>query len=692
MLAVISAMGCLEAGSTNDPTECDARTLDSSEVRARRIPCSDELPDGGESRRSDWMLENSMLRAAIRERSGALTQVGVAGGTIVDLTPPGVDDGLVEAVPLLENGWLVSAEICAENADGEAAISVVGQDVDGGNHTVVYRMFAGDPALWIEGANGLSLAPNAGAEVVGGIVESEDGEWLIGADGVLEDHGGWISWDGASMVVAGDRETVINALWDDVVEVGGISNGEWIVGFNTEDEVVVRLPVVDGVFSGVVPADVIALAATTEGAETGELTAPGTDMSLEVGEEGVIWIRSTDEMGLPIPVTLWWNDEAWPLPPGGGRAPVGLGEGTAWVSAGPRFEAERFDDVAVQGEVFLDVSLRSVMQGQILMELGRTVWPDAHTRESLESVATKLVSRGVGFSVFVADDEVAESPGSLGHRDGSLLVETGSRAASMVGAPFAWPWTSTQGKSAHSAVDWTGLDAETLLALQDNGGRRHTVVDADWVVSAGRPADWDPAPLAMMLSGVEDVPILASVLDGRVPVTVTGPWTWVPSIDGQSNEPAHAVEVESRLVDGRTVATNGPMIWLTVDEATPGDMLYPLGPVTLEVEVSAPEWMPLDHVAIFGSGGETLAQWSTTSNSAPQLVQSMTVASGDWVMAMAWGEEQGAVPMMDAPAWAVTSPVYLTWAIPTDLNSDGRFVPPSGGHSEPSPWFPFRLR
>ena len=41
---------------------CDPRSLDPGEVRVRQIPCNDELISGGDGRRNDFLLENSLAR------------------------------------------------------------------------------------------------------------------------------------------------------------------------------------------------------------------------------------------------------------------------------------------------------------------------------------------------------------------------------------------------------------------------------------------------------------------------------------------------------------------------------------------------------------------------------------------------------------------------------------------------------
>ena len=77
---MIALLLACSAEITVDPAACDAEALAAGQVRARRIPCSDELIDGGEGRRSDYLIENAVARFVIRQGSDALTRLGLAGG------------------------------------------------------------------------------------------------------------------------------------------------------------------------------------------------------------------------------------------------------------------------------------------------------------------------------------------------------------------------------------------------------------------------------------------------------------------------------------------------------------------------------------------------------------------------------------------------------------------------------------
>jgi hypothetical protein len=87
---VLALFGCTPPSpvSAADGDGCDPRALAPGEVRARQIPCGDELISGGEGRVGDWLLENAHARYVIRGTYAALTLLGQEGGTLIDAARP----------------------------------------------------------------------------------------------------------------------------------------------------------------------------------------------------------------------------------------------------------------------------------------------------------------------------------------------------------------------------------------------------------------------------------------------------------------------------------------------------------------------------------------------------------------------------------------------------------------------------
>ena len=113
------------------------------------------------------------------------------------------------------------------------------------------------------------------------------------------------------------------------------------------------------------------------------------------------------------------------------------------------------------------------------------------------------------------------------------------------------------------------------------------------------------------------------------------------------------------LQDGRTIATTGPRIVLTVDGEGPGAFLEPDGPVSLRLQVEAPSWMPLSGASLIGSGGEVLGTWPLSGADSIRLTQEYILNDPpDWVLAICWGDDT-APPYLNEPAWAITAPIWL---------------------------------
>jgi hypothetical protein len=86
----------------------------------------------------------------------------------------------------------------------------------------------------------------------------------------------------------------------------------------------------------------------------------------------------------------------------------------------------------------------------------------------------------------------------------------------------------------------------------------------------------------------------------------------------------------------------------------------PTDPRKAHLQVTAPVWMPVDHVALMGSGGVTLAEWNLAEAiEATRLHATVELPPGvDWVLAVAWSDRTNP-PLQSDPPWTVTSAVFL---------------------------------
>lgn len=589
---------------------CDPRTLEPGEVRARQIPCSDELIDGGEGRVGDWLLENAHARYVIRGDYAALTHLGEEGGTLIDAARPGGPDLLLEYMPIGERGELVAFE-----ADGEAWLELPG---------LTWRLGADDTALRIEGATSGVLRGRSGVRRTGGTLT--DGSSFFGVDGAGASSGSVIAVDGVTRVALDPED-----LWPDGAPYTADLDADAArVTWNGQD--LTWLPVEDGRLDSWLPAGV-----TVTGERDG-CAYEGVDL---IGC-GWLQLRVADDFGADLRATLTdGGDVVIPVPEGGGRVPVGPFAQSLWVWAGPTHSAARL--TLPGGDTAADVTLWRAFSSDasVLAAIAQEVSPDVDTLSSAEEAANALAGEGVGFAVMVADDEI---PGVTVDVHDPVLAVPASRAAELV---WSWPWSANGKRPAHGAVPWEGLSALDLLAASEGGQSqaRRTVVRAAWVAQArveAPPREWSPRPDLLWMADLGDLPTYLALLDDWVDIAPVSERTWIAR-----GPDRNVAAVEAGLVDGATTAGSGARLALT-----PG----PLGPGgrVVTVQLDAPRWMAFETVSLWTSEGENAypvdgaSTWTwTVPDSAP------------WVVAVATGAR--ARPWSaDTPAWAVSGPLWLS--------------------------------
>ncbi|MFT4979222.1 MAG: hypothetical protein ACI8S6_005132, partial [Myxococcota bacterium] len=255
----------------------------------------------------------------------------------------------------------------------------------------------------------------------------------------------------------------------------------------------------------------------------------------------------------------------------------------------------------------------------------------------------------------LATDEVAS--GRTSELEPLLFARNGSRSAG-AGSPSAWPWSSSVNQPAHGAVAWAGRSAEDLLAIMSRRDSRTLMVTPEWLAAAGPPAEWLPAPDLLQIEGLDDLEAVAAAFDAWLPLSLVGPLTWVDGLDPR--DPFTEVDVEAGLLAGRTTATSGPRLHLSVSGATIGEVTEAQPPLRVRVRVEAPSWIPLTDAVLYGPGATVMASWSLDdTGEAVRLEEELELrVPVAWLVLAAWGEE-AAPPWLLEPAWALTSPVWL---------------------------------
>jgi hypothetical protein len=636
MFATLLMISCGGPSETAMAEDCQSEVPPMGEVWAKRISCLAEIPVDGEGTFNDWLLVNAFTRLVIRDATHRLTRLDGTGGTVIDASSTLGDDGLTELIPLMQGGWPISGEIYAD--DGQVILE--GKQESGDEVTIQYTLDPWATQLQVGGALGFDLVPNAGSILHGHLVQDElqNIPFSTGSLNPIIDHGGWLTFTESDSIAMGSIDDVAATLWPDHVQANGVSDGEHIE-VTVFEETLFRVPVADGSFSLTVPQDA-KLQAQKRGHQTGEPQTPSDELNLSVGLGGFITMQVMDESGGPIPATMNWNGQSHPIGITPTTLPVGPETGSGLVDAGPEYAQFLIEEQAISGVQELTIMLESVAMPAALLALDIPSFPDRTERRTINEVLFEQAAKGIDYVVLTAGDEVAQASG-IEDMPAPIHVQAGSRAMSDTGTPFAWPWSLRTRAPAHGAAPWSELDATDLLAVMSKGGRRYSAVDSQWVAAAGAATNWGPEPDVFMLRTIDDLATYTDLLDQWIPVSAAGPLTWAEVNTRNRTDMVRA------LLAGKTTASTGPRILLSVDGYGPGSDLSSLmnDPIQHhEVVITTQGQGALSHAALLGPTGSILSSW--TPKSEPHVV---SVSGQAWVLAAVW----------DNSDWAVTSPVWL---------------------------------
>ena len=622
---LLLAIGCSQPSLVAPDDECNPAVPEPGEVRARRIECKEDIPEYGEANIGDWLLENASIRLVIRNTPNRMTQLTGAGGTIIDAALWGGSDAVTEVVPHVDGGWPEALTI-ETDADG---IALTAQD--GSDRQYRYVLLPDSSQLYLEGSTGFTVVPAPGAKRRGNWLSA--GDLYITAMPDVIDEGGWVHWMDTDRLFMGTQEWVVQERYADIVQASGQSNGTHI-DVALDGVTQYRMAVDNGFFNGEVPTGA-QLRARRSGHETSAWTDPATELVLDVGDAGFLSVEITDEESTPIPATLTWNGTSYALADEPTSVPVGPGIGTGQINAGPEFEIAIIDEINVQDEVSVSASMTRIASKAAWVDFDVRAFPDSTVRRTASSLKIKLAAQGIDYAVFNAVDEVSQT-GGTSRVDHLISVSSSSRSGGPHGGLLAWPWSADSDKAAHGASNWDDMGPIDLLALMSRSGRRYTSVDATWLNAAGPAVNWDPIPDVIQVNGLDDIPALARVWDQRVAATVVGSRTWV-DVPGRT-----ATEILRGILSGRTTASTGPQLHLTVDDLQPGDTFDIAAERLVVIDIENPG--DLTEVSIIGPGGELIHTWSIS-----ELPAETTVSHSGWICASATGISD----------WAITSPVWL---------------------------------
>jgi len=111
---------------------------------------------------------------------------------------------------------------------------------------------------------------------------------------------------------------------------------------------------------------------------------------------------------------------------------------------------------------------------------------------------------------------------------------------------------------------------------------------------------------------------------------------------------------------GRTFATNGPLLTMTVDGHAIGDSVrYPAGARTLDVRATLRSIVPVDHFELVANGRVIDSVVPVGARTTAQARWTVPVTGSGWYTVRAYSDH-ATPPIMDIYPFATTSPVYVT--------------------------------
>jgi len=112
------------------------------------------------------------------------------------------------------------------------------------------------------------------------------------------------------------------------------------------------------------------------------------------------------------------------------------------------------------------------------------------------------------------------------------------------------------------------------------------------------------------------------------------------------------------LKKGRTVASNGPLLYLQVGDASPGDVVQMRGTGTIPYRAVLRANFPVDHLEVVWNGAVVAALSPDRDRRSADARGEIPVRGSGWLLLRAWND--GPDPhVMDIYPYATTSPIYV---------------------------------
>jgi hypothetical protein len=116
--------------------------------------------------------------------------------------------------------------------------------------------------------------------------------------------------------------------------------------------------------------------------------------------------------------------------------------------------------------------------------------------------------------------------------------------------------------------------------------------------------------------------------------------------------------LSAALKDGRTFASNGPLLGLELDGKRPGDTVSRAAPGRLRYRIALRSPVAVDHLELVSNGKVVKSFALTGDRRSLDAAGELPVDAGGWLLLRAWND--GADPeVLDIYPYATTSPIYL---------------------------------
>ena len=112
------------------------------------------------------------------------------------------------------------------------------------------------------------------------------------------------------------------------------------------------------------------------------------------------------------------------------------------------------------------------------------------------------------------------------------------------------------------------------------------------------------------------------------------------------------------LREGRSVASNGPLLALQVEERNPGDTIELASGRKIEFRAAMRSLAPLDHVEVLYNG-RVVARHGKKEATSAELGGTIAVTESGWILLRAWNDDPDPL-IFDLYPYATTSPVYVS--------------------------------